>query len=188
MKIVLPEHIGEVTLEQFQRYHKLTLRTDLNELDFNKRKIEIFTGIKFQQVANMQQSDYEDIVNQIDLALTKDVPFVDRFMLNNKEFGFIPNFDLISVAELGDLREYGDKEEELNKTMSVLFRPVNGVDAFGNYTIEDYNGTATRKELFKQMPLNIVNGALGFFLSLSNDLEMAILRYTEEERVKVQAH
>jgi hypothetical protein len=185
MKIVLPEHIGEVTLEQFQRYNKLTQRTDLNTLDFNKRKIEIFTGIKFQQVANMQQSDYEEIVNQIDLALTKDVPFVNVFMFKDIEYGFIPNFDLISVAELGDLREYGDKEDELHKTMAVLFRPVNGKDAFDNYTIEDYNGTATRSEMFKQLPLNIVNGALGFFLSLSNDLEIAIQRFTEEELAKV---
>ena len=187
MKIVLPEHIGDVTLEQFQRYHKLTQRTDLNELDHNKRKIEIFTGIKFQQVANMQQSDYEDIVNQIDLALSKDVPFVNVFMFKNKEFGFIPNFDLISVAELGDLREYGDKEDELHKTMAVLFRPVNGKDAFDNYTIEDYNGTSTYGEMFKQLPLNIVNGALGFFLNLSNDLEIAIQRFTEEELAKAQA-
>jgi hypothetical protein len=188
MKIVLPEDISEVVLEQFMRYHKLTQRTDLNELDFNKRKIEIFTGVPFQKVANMQQIDYEDIIKQIDLALTKDVPFVDRFTLNGVTFGFIPNLDDMTVAELGDLREYGDKEDELHKTMAVLFRPVNGKDAFDNYTIEDYNGTATRKELFKQMPLNIVNGALGFFLSLSNDLEIAIQKYTEEERVKALVH
>jgi hypothetical protein len=188
MKIILPEDIGEITLEQFQRYFKLTQRTDLNELDFNKRKIEIFTGIAFQKVANMQQTDYEDIIKQIDLALNNDVPFVNRFTLKGIEFGFIPNFDNISVAELGDLKEYGDKEDELHKTMAVLFRPINGEDSFGNYTIEDYNGTSSRKELFKQMPLNIVNGALGFFLNLSNDLEIAILRYTEEARVKALAH
>jgi hypothetical protein len=157
-------------------------------LDFNKRKIEIFTGIAFQKVANMQQTDYEDIIKQIDLALNNDVPFVNRFTLQGIEYGFIPNFDNMTVAELGDLKEYGDKEEELNKTMSVLFRPINGEDAFGNYTIEDYNGTASRKELFKQMPLNIVNGALGFFLSLSNDLETAIQRYTEEEQVRAITH
>jgi len=186
MKISLPENISEVTLGQFQRYHKLSLRTDLNVVDFNKRKIEIFTGIPFQKVGNIKQIDYDSIIAQIDKALETDCAFVDRFTLNDIEFGFIPNFDKIIVAEQGDLEEYADKEEELHRTMAILFRPVNSSDPFKNYTIEDYNGTDKYCELMKSTPMHIVNGALGFFLTLSSELEIAIQRYTEEAQRKAQ--
>lgn len=184
MKIILPEHIGEITLDQFQRYHKLSLREDLEPIDFNKRKIEIFTGIPFQKVSNIKQSDYEYILKQIDESLENTQPFVDRFNLNDIEFGFIPNFDNITVDELGDLREYQDKESDLHKIMAILFRPINGKDLLNNYTIEAYNGTSQYAELMKQTPMNIVFGALGFFLSLSNELEIAIQKYTEAELMK----
>jgi len=184
MRVTLPENISEVTLGQFQRYHKLTLRTDLNVIDFNKRKIEIFTGIKFQEVGNIKQVDYDSIISQIDKALETDCPFVDRFELNGSKFGFIPNFDKILVAEQADLEEYADKEEELHRTMAILFRPVTNEDGFNNYTIEDYNGTDKYCELMKDTPMHIVNGALGFFLSLSKELENHIQRFTEEARVK----
>jgi len=187
MKIILPEHIGEITLDQFQRYHKLSIREDLEPIDFNKRKIEIFTGIPFQKVSNVKQSDYEYILNQIDESLEKSQPFLDRFTLNDIEFGFIPNFDDITVDELGDMKEYQDKESELHKLMAILFRPINGEDLLNNYTIEAYNGTGQYAELMKQTPMNIVTGALGFFLSLHNELEIAIQKYTEEELMKVIA-
>ena len=181
MKISLPENISEITLDQFQRYFKLTQREDLSELDFNKRKIEIFSKIPFQKVGNVKTSDYEFILNQIDTALNVDCKFEDKFTLNGIEFGFIPNFDEMTVDELGDLREYQDKQEELHKVMAILFRPVSGKDMLGNYIIEPYNGTGKYSELMKQTPMNIVNGALGFFLTLHNELEIAILKFTEEE-------
>ena len=90
----------------------------------------------------------------------------------------------MTVDELGDLREYQDKQEQLHKVIAILFRPVSGKDMLGNYIIEPYNGTAKYSELMKQTPMNIVNGALGFFLNLHNDLEQAIQRFTEEELMK----
>jgi len=184
MKIILPENISEITLDQFQRYYKLSQREDLDELDFNKRKIEIFSKIPFQKVGNIKQSDYDFIIGQIDKALNVNCEFVDRFKMNGIEFGFIPNFDEMTVNELGDIREYQDKEDELHKLMAILFRPVSGKDLLGNYTIEDYNGTAKYSELMKQTPMHIVNGALGFFLSLHNELEIAIQKSMVEALTK----
>jgi len=186
MKIVLPENISEITLNQFQRYFKLSQRNDISELEINMRKIEIFTDIPFQKVKNIKQSDYDYILKQIDEALTKDCEFKNRFTLNGIEFGFIPNFDDMTVAELGDLRQYSNKEEELHRTMSILFRPINGKDLLGNYTIEAYSGTLAYSELMKQTPLNIVNGALGFFLNLQKELEFYILKSTVLELEKDQ--
>ena len=38
-EIILPEHIGEITLGQYQEYYKLTQRKDLSDVNFNRRKI-----------------------------------------------------------------------------------------------------------------------------------------------------
>lgn len=184
MKVILPENISEITLEQYQRYVKLCKREDLDIVDFNKRKIEIFAKIPFRKI-NLKVRDYEFILNQIETALNTEAKFVNRFKLNNIEFGFIPNFDNVTLNELIDVEAYQDDDENLHKLMAILFRPVVGKDLFKNYIIEDYNGTDKYSELMKQMPMNIVNGALGFFLNLSNDLEKAIQRYTEEELMKV---
>ena len=57
----------------------------------------------------------------------------------------------------------------------------------GNYEIEAYNGTKDRAELFNDMPMNVVNGALGFFLNLSNELNRHTQKSTIAELAKVQA-
>jgi hypothetical protein len=189
MKIVLPENIQDITLEQFQKYALLLKREDLDDYQFNKRKVEIFTSIKYHDLNNVANKDFEDILKQIDVALNADVPFVDRFKLNGVEFGFIPNFDKITAKEFTDLSLYPLEDiETYHKLMAILFRPVIKDDAFKNYDIETYNGTERYAEIMKRTPMNIVNGSLIFFYNLANELEQAIQRYTMQELKKVQKH
>ena len=69
MKIILPESIHDITLHQFQEYNELLKREDLDEYNFNKRKIQIFTGIERKRIDLINVIDYKDIVEQIDKAL-----------------------------------------------------------------------------------------------------------------------
>ncbi len=187
MKIIQAENIGEIPLGQFQKYAELLERTDLKDADFNKRKIHIFTGIPQRDVAKIKQIDYKDILEQIDKALEVDAPFEKFFTINGFEFGFHPNLDEMSTAEFADLSKYGTEVETLEKTMAILFRPI--VEKVGSsYTIESYNGSKQYSELMKEMPLSIVNGALGFFCSLAKELRIHTQRYTIAELLKVQAH
>jgi hypothetical protein len=189
MKIVLPENIQDITLEQFQKYALLLKREDLDDYQFNKRKVEIFTSIKYHDLNNVANKDFEDILKQIDIALNADVPFVDRFKLNGVEFGFIPNFDKMTAKEFTDLSLYPLEDiETYHKLMAILFRPVIKDDAFKNYDIETYNGTEKYADVMKRTPMNIVNGALIFFYNLANELEIAIQRYTIQELARVQKH
>jgi hypothetical protein len=188
MKITLPEHIGDITLEQYQKYHKLCLREDLNLFNFNTRKIEIFTGLSHRQVKDISHKDYSEIVEQIDKAMNEDTPFKNTFKMNGIEYGFVPNLDKITTREFVDLSTFGVEIEDLHKTMGVLFRKVTKKDAFGNYNIEYYSGTEEKAEAMKQMPMNIVNGALLFFCNLARELRVSIQRYTEAEQAKAMAH
>lgn len=210
MKVTLAENQSEITLGQFQRYLPLLKDVQrLTDLEFNSRKIEIFTGIKAKLVKNMNDNDYKALLIQIEAALEQEVDFQSRFTLNGQEFGFIPNFDNCAMGEMGDLKEYlkdfdpelfsKEKEtfeeimkqivmsvelyENMHKAMAILFRPILNTDVFKNYSIVPYNGTSEFAETMKEMPLNLVKGALVFFSNLAKDL-LAHTRTSTLEEVR----
>jgi hypothetical protein len=184
MRIILPENISDIKLGTFQKYHELTTRTDLTEFQFNKRKIEIFTGLKQSDIRKIKRSDYEEINAQIDKALNEIVDFKPTFFIKDVEFGFIPNLDDISAGEYIDLSKYGVDVATMHNLMAVLFRPISKKDSFGNYEIIEYEGTKQYADIMKHMPMDIVNGALVFFSSLANELTSYTQRFMEEEQMK----
>ena len=202
MKIVLPENISEITLGQFQKYLKLLTR-ELSDIDFNKRKIAIFTKLPYRDISKVSSVDFKELLLQIDLALATKAEFTNRFTLNDIEYGFIPNLDNISIGEYADLQKYSeqlslveddnietmiDGFNEMEKIMAVLFRPIINKDGFGNYKIESYTADEARNEIMKEMPLSLVNGALVFFSSLANELYNSIQRYTTQELLRETKH
>jgi len=188
MKVTIPENLKDITLEQFQKYDALNKRENISDLEYNKRCISIFTNLPYRDITNIKNTDYEGLLLDIAKALQTPAPFQNRFTLNDIEYGFIPNLDKITQGEWVDMGEYQTEVKDYNKLMAILFRKVTKIDKFGNYDIEPYEGTKDRSEVFKDMPMNIVNGALGFFLTLSQELETAIQKSTMEELAKAQRH
>ena len=168
-----------------QRYAELLERDDLKEEAFNKRKIHIFTGIPQRDISKIKQSDYKQILEQVDKALGLDVEFEKFFTMNGVDFGFHPNLDEMSMAEFADLSKYGSELETMHNTMAILFRPI-AEKGGQSYTIESYNGTKEYAEQMREMPLSIVNGAIGFFCNLAKELRLHTQRYTIQELLKVQ--
>jgi len=187
MKIILPESIQDITLHQFQLYNELLERTDLDEYNFNKRKIQIFTGLERNRIELISAIDYKEITEQIDAALNQTVEFKPTFFIKDVEFGFIPNLDKMTQGEFIDVSNYGTDVKEMHKLMAVLFRPIKKKDALGNYEIINYQGTKQYADIMKHMPLSIVNGALVFFSSLANELVNYTAKYIVEEQAKEKA-
>lgn len=185
MKINIPESIADIRLEQFQRYDVLLKRTDLKEDQFNKRKIEIFTGLERSRIDLVSSKDYKEIVELIDVALNQSTEFVPTFFIKDVEFGFIPNLDKITIGEYRDLSIYGKEVYDMHKLMAVLFRPIKEKKG-DKYTIIKYNGTEQRADIMKYMPLNVVNGALVFFLNLANELVSYTQRFMTLEPVRAE--
>lgn len=183
MKIILPEDISEITLRVFQDYSELLDRKDLTEFQFDKRKIAVFTDLRYRDCNNISQKDFKDILKQIDKALNVDKPFIQRFKMN-VEYGFIPNFDKMTTKEFVDLSLYPvENVEDLHKLMAILFRPVTK-KSFNNYDIETYNGTEKHAETMKGMPMNVVHGSLVFFWNLSEILLQSIHQSTMGQEQK----
>ena len=184
MKIILPESIQDITLHQFQLYNELLERTDLDEYNFNKRKIQIFTGLERSRIDLISSQDYKEITEQIDVALNQTVEFKPIFFIKDVEFGFIPNLDKITQGEFIDISKYGTDVNEMHRLIAVLFRPIKNKDSLGNYEIINYQGTEQYANIMKYTPLSIVNGALVFFSSLANELVSYTAKYMVVEQAK----
>jgi hypothetical protein len=156
----------------------------MTEQGMIERVISLFTGMKKQDVKKLVYTDYEGLIAQIIAACEQDVEFEERFMLNGVEYGFIPNLDEITTAEYVDLSTIGMDFKEMHKIIAILFRRVTNEDAFGNYEILPYKYDKALCEEMRQCPMNIVNGALVFFWSLSRELKEAIQRYTSQAEEK----
>jgi hypothetical protein len=186
MKLILPEHIGEITLEQFQKYNLLLENQGYSDIEFENKKIAIFTKLDEKSCELLTQKDRKDCLDIIDNSMNHTIEFTNKFEFNGKKYGFIPNLDNISGFEFADLTTAGMDVQNLHVVMAVLFRPIINEDKFGNYQIEPYNGTQSTEEGMKQLPLHLVNGALFFFLNLAKELRIHTLKSTEAELKKVK--
>lgn len=184
MKVLIPENISDITLRTHLKALEIENRTDISLVEKNKRLFCLYTGVKYSQYSNVTKRDINMLSEAIEKALNTQTPFKDRFVLNDVEYRFIPNFDKISQAEFEDLATYDGDMENIHRTMAILFREVKTKDILGNYTLKDYEGTNERAELFLDMPMNIVDGAVFFFESLLKDLKIYILKYTEKEQAR----
>ena len=184
MKVILPEHIGEITLGQFQQYHEISD----NEVDYSHKKkvISIFCNVDENLIDQFPSKDIESFYDQIMKALKQDSEFQQTFNFNGIEFGFHPNLDQMKGAEWGDLMNYHNDIKNYHRVMAILYRPILEKDSFGNYKLIDYNGTSEYAETMKQFPLNIVNGVMVFFYNLAKELEAYILKFTNKAQQKEQ--
>jgi hypothetical protein len=183
MKITIPENIKDITLRQLQDITLFASKEGVTELQVSHEKIRVITGIDLS-TATISQNDFEDLIESIDKALNTPADFQQTFTMKDIHFGFHPNLNDMSSSEYYDLMEYGDNTETLHNLMAILFRPLDGKDKFGNYKIETYEGTKESKELMKDMPLNLVNGALVFFFNLSKELRLNIHKSLKEMEAK----
>ena len=186
MQINIPENIKEINLLQYQRYHELMSRDDISDHDRNLRKIQIFTGLKPDQVKLISSTDYAEILLLIDIALDKNYEFEPTFTIQDVEFGFVPNLDKITTGEFIDIEKHQGSMDDMNRLMAILYRPILKKDGLNNYSIIDYKGTEQYAEVMKLMPLSHVQGALVFFSSLANELGSYTQRFSRAEQRKEQ--
>jgi len=116
-------------------------------------------------------------------------PLVTEFTVGDTVYGFIPSLDDMTYGEYLDLVTYTKKDlwDNILTVMAILYRPIK--QRVGKlYTIESYSGTQeARLELFKHvLTMDVVFGAISFFLGLQKDLLTGILTYSMEEMKKIK--
>lgn len=182
MKIELniPTNLEEITLGQYQKFLKVVEDNEESEFVHHKM-VEIFCGVSLKNISKIKHKDLSYIISKIAALFDGNHQLVEKFSIDNTEFGFIPNLDDITSGEYMDIDTYITDWSNMHKAMAVLFRPIIKKGS-GKYNIVDYNGTNEYAEIMKRMPLSAVMGSMVFFYHLGNELLKSILTYLEENQ------
>lgn len=179
--INIPDSLGEVTLEQYQKYLKIQ-DENKDEKFLAVKLIEIFCGLRGDHVLMMRATDIQDIVNIITDMLNKTPQLVTKFKMKGKQYGFIPKLEDMSFGEYIDLDTFMGDWDNMHRAMNVLYRPV--TDQYGDkYAIEDYK--VDTAEQMKDMPMNAVLGSILFFYNLGMDLSRTMLNSLESKEANL---
>ena len=185
MEITIAENWSEITLEQYMRFYKAIKPYEKTD-KYNKKILEsaiyYFCGVSADVYNKLPEKVFTEISNDmLDLIeKSKTQKLVLSFELFDQKYGFIPSLDDISYGEYVDLTTYSkDTWDNIALIMSILYRPITEQKG-DKYNIEPYNGTVdSRVELFnKKLTMDVVFGALAFFLTLRMDLLTATLDYS----------
>jgi len=180
IEVKVPENLSEITLEQYQKYLKIQ-EGDNDEMMIAQKMIEIFCNIELKYVTKMRWKDVQEITLTLSNMFEEDSKFIKMFTLDKVQYGFIPNLDEITFGEFVDLDTYLGDWQQMDKAMSVLFRPVD-INVRGRYNIKEYDGTMN--EHLKEMPLSIALGAVFFLLNLGKELSQVMMDYLDKGVLK----
>lgn len=169
MKLLLPDSFDDIILEDYQKFKKLD-STLVNYLDL---VFSLFTKIDIEDVVNVPEKDYNEILNHIYNALQQQGEFKRLVNIDSIELGIIPDFNKITAGEYTDLVTYSSKEKDgynpqLNRLIAVMFRPIKIKSyLFGLYKrkVKDnnYQGTEKHLHLINKLPMSLVMGSLVLF-------------------------
>jgi len=179
--INIPDSLGEVTLEQYQKYLKIQ-NENKDEKFLAVKMIEIFCGLRGDHVLMMRATDIQSIVNILTDMLNDTPKLVTQFKMKGKQYGFIPKLEDMSFGEYIDLDTFMGDWDNMHRAMNVLYRPI--TEQYGDkYAIEEYQVDSV--EHMKDMPMNAVLGSILFFYNLGMDLSRTMLNSLESKEANL---
>ena len=166
INIIIPTDLSEITLRQYKHFLKIQKTVD-DEKFLSAKIIEIFCGVNLQEVMQIKFNDSEFIVDTLTEMFEQKPNLVSKFKLNNKEYGFHPQLDDLTLGEYIDLDTFIGDWENIEKAMAVLYRPI--VNKLKDkYTIEDYKVGIDADML--DMPMDAVLSSIFFFVGFRDRL------------------
>jgi hypothetical protein len=192
IEIRIPETWQDVTIQQYLKFYNAMKPYDGAE-EYSTKIVEVaayyLCNIDANTLNKLPIDTFNEIAKSImDLILSgRKQELVKSFVLGEIKYGFINNLDHMTYGEYVDMVTYSkDSYENAAILCSILYRPI--LEEYkGTYKIEDYKGTNENQiDLFYQkLTMDIVFGALGFFLNLQTDLSNSTLTYTIQEMQKI---
>jgi len=180
INITIPTNLSEITLRQYKHFLKIQKTVD-DEKFLSAKIIEIFCGVNLDDVMQIKFNDSEFIVDTLTKMFEQKPKLVTKFKLNNKEYGFHPQLDDLTLGEYIDLDTFIGDWENIEKAMAVLYRPI--VNKLKDkYTIEDYK--LDREADILDMPMDAVLSSIFFLWNLGMDLSQAMMNYLDKEEIQ----
>jgi hypothetical protein len=150
---------------------------------------QVVTGYTKEQLREKSMDDIAPSITKfIDECKDYNQNKLEKYIrIGDKVMGFHPNLETMSFGEYLDLNQLvsSDFTNNLPKIMSILYRPV--VSEFmHNYEIEKYDSNVHIKnaDLFREVDMAYVNGAMVFFCLLREDLLSSSLKFLDQQMMK----
>jgi hypothetical protein len=182
----LPTSWDEVSVKQYTNLMIAIDKKDSNEIELMVRSLEALADIPGGLLTKAPIKMLREAYNQLG-ELTSTIPNKELsrvIEIDGIEYGFIPNWDELSLGEFVDLDNYlQDGFNNLDKVFAVLYRPVLKRDGV-KYIIEDYDlkEITDRRKLFKdRMSIDTVYAALVFFCNIGRIHTESMLSSLEME-------
>tara|TARA_B110000858_G_scaffold148667_1_gene168964 strand:+ start:994 stop:1677 length:684 start_codon:yes stop_codon:yes gene_type:complete len=187
IEINVPTSLNEITLGQYQKYLKIAENNpEGNFLD--AKMIEIFCGIPLSESYKLKMSSATAILDILNELLNQTPHHIQRFKMNDVEYGFAPDLDELSLGEYIDLDNNVSKWEQMHIAMNVLYRPIKtskssffftSSNTNGKYNIEEYD--VKNPEAMKDMPLGAAIGSVFFLYNLGMELSRHTILYSNNQ-------
>ncbi len=175
INIEIPTKLSDITLGQYKRFLNIQKQTEESHF-LNAKAIEIFCDIELKNVMRLKMADFDKITNKINLLFEQKPKLVQRFKIDSVEYGFHPQLDELTLGEYIDVDTYIADWENMEKTMNVLYRPIEN-KLKDRYSIKEYNVDTSNNLL--AMPMDAVLSSIFFLWNLGIDLSKTILNYSE---------
>jgi len=162
---------NDVTLEKWAKLITSKTKTKSKEA---LETIKLLSDIPEKILKQLTLNDTAELMKYLSKLQAEENTIFNRIIeIDNKEYGFHPNLELITLGEYADIENYIDAglQDNLDKVMSVLYRPITEKKN-NSYSIEAYDGTKAevRAEIFKSMKARDVHNSLVFFWILGKEL------------------
>ena len=150
----------------------------IEDSEFYERKmINIICELSYKDIMSLPTQNYNEIVSYLNKIIGTKSELTKTFKFKGVEYGLIPDFgNTLTLSERIDLDGYLENEE-YSRLLSILYRPITHKDG-DKYRIEPYESTHT---LFDDLSYEILDGVLGFFLTIYHKLQKTILQYSVKE-------
>ena len=159
---------------------------------FPAKIVSLVTGAPLEDLKEGGYIEINYLAKSIIDMLPKenDLPFIERFTIDDINYGFFPNWKDLTFAEWMDLDTLISKPQEellghLHVLAAIMYRPIINERSKHNFNIEEYDidEMKVRAELFKQrMDVSIILSASVFFCRLEkkyNQLSPTFLTKTK---------
>jgi len=156
MKVSLPEGYHEITIEQYQNVWK-AYEKSMNAHESVRLAIECLGGLEPGSLKNAQWHEIEKAGELLAWfiadpdASTMKQPLQQKVMLDNRWYGFIPNWTTLTVGEFADLDTY------CNQGMFDNLLP-----------------SKERKAKMLNLKMDVAIGALVFFCNIEKELAITM--------------
>lgn len=185
--ITYPEGWSEIKYKDYMKYFNAVKPYEGTDKEAQK-SLEAgalyFCKVPAEYLYKLPQEKFDKIQEHLIKLLkqAKDDSLVNQFEMYEVKYGFVPSLDDISYGEYLDLVNYTSKNlwENIPITLSILYRPIK-LSLGKNYTVASYSGTKNETiEMFREnLTMDVVFGAVSFFLTLYQDLLTGILHYSK---------